>query len=171
MRIGNLRAENYDFLEHLRAGEHLEVSSHRIHDASANGARRPLLRLGMRRKRDRYTNESGKRQESMQHGWFLERLIVIASQASNRVCRETCSVCRSRAELSIGVASFTKGCELKVCPAQIALHRKQLDPVHRRAGSASGAHGIAARHNGQLLLDPDTQSWSARGARFKVVFG
>jgi hypothetical protein len=61
--------------------------------------------------------------------WFLERLIVIASQASNRVCRETCTVCGSRAELSTSVASFTKGCELKVGPAQItedALHLKAI---------------------------------------------
>jgi hypothetical protein len=71
----------------------------------------PLLRLGVRRKRDTYIYESGKRQESMQHGWFLGRLIVIGSQASNRVC-ETCRVCRSPAELSTRVASFTKGSEL-----------------------------------------------------------
>jgi hypothetical protein len=76
----------------------------------------------MRRKRDRYIYESGKRQESMQHGWFLGRLIVIGSQASNRVCRETCSICRSPAELSTSVASFTKGCELKVCPAASQLN-------------------------------------------------
>jgi hypothetical protein len=42
------------------------------------------------RTRPRSPLESGKRQESIQHGWFLERLIVIGSQASNRVCPETC---------------------------------------------------------------------------------
>ena len=41
------------------------------------------------RTRPRSPLESGKRQESIQHGWFLERLIV-GSQASNRVCPETC---------------------------------------------------------------------------------
>ena len=38
------------------------------------------MRLGMRRKRDRCIYESGERQESMQHGWFLERLIVIEAK-------------------------------------------------------------------------------------------
>jgi hypothetical protein len=72
------------------SGRRYRPSSHRIHDASTNATLRRLLRLGMRRKRDGYIYESGKRQESMQHGWLLERLIVIESQASNRACRETC---------------------------------------------------------------------------------
>jgi hypothetical protein len=34
--------------------------------------------------------DTGKRQDAMQQGWLLERLIVNGLHASNRVCRETC---------------------------------------------------------------------------------
>jgi hypothetical protein len=111
--VGFTRAVNALIAHEVYSRRRYCPCSHRIHDASANDARRPLLRLGMRRKRDRYIYESGKRQESMQHGLFLERLIVIASQLSNRVCRETCSVCRRRAELSTSGTSFTKGASSK----------------------------------------------------------
>jgi hypothetical protein len=127
------------------------------------------------RTRPRSPLESGKRQESIQHGWFLERLIVIGSQASNRVCRETCSVCRSRAELSASVASFTK----ERLRAQKRLRAQSLScadhgrcaasevarPVHRRAGSASGAHRIA----GAPQRPTAAPSRHQPGARFKVV--
>jgi hypothetical protein len=80
--IGLNRAVNALIAHEVYSGRRYRPSSHRINDASTNGARRPLLRLGMRRKRDRYIKyKSGKRQESVQHGWFLGRLMVIGSRA------------------------------------------------------------------------------------------
>ena len=88
--IGFNRAVNALIAHEVYSRRRYCPSSHRIHDASANGARRLLLRLGMRRKEtDTYTRAaSGKNRCGMDR--FLERLIVVGSQASNRVCRETC---------------------------------------------------------------------------------
>ncbi len=130
--IGFNRALNPLIAHEVHSGRRYCPSSHRIHDASTNGARRLLLRLGMRRKRRR-------RAAGIDAAWRVPRTVDrLAPPAPVRQRTCTCHPCRTAMDDKPQETHDLHGEEREPHGDEgIGLHVREVDQrlAHRRATS------------------------------------